>query len=501
MIGMLLSLLAFLISPFGMLALLVGLVLFLLMPLVPRVTNELHGMSRAHLQVATRMLQRATIVVSEHGDLILKRMSPDDIGTERIAFDNDTKEFEDQHNRQAKSWWNGIPFALADEVHGFLFTPEDAALGARKADAERGDGMVHKATASEREMYEDVLGWVRGVFEFDEGKYELVDLNKVRQLVTGSERAEDPQRVKSFYELSREPYQSGTSTLQWIAIIIAVIGPFAAIWVLSDQFGLTGVDRSISYSIAGIFSLKSIYGINWRRIIAGTVVFGWIPVALGAIAYFVSTFHAIGLAIALVIGFFVVPLAMELLKISDTITNKFSGLFLKTGLIGYREPVFEHTDRGYRVREFSKLDTNDNVVWHNFLGRRFGFTWTPTKDAWGNSVAERDYVESRTVESASSTNIPPGYNIIPERIRAAYGAFIPKRVKDSKIYVRTGTAMARMKGVACGNKSHKRLTHAKEKFGGGGGVSETSLMYAITLSAMFSFIAGLLVFVVPVMLA
>jgi len=82
-------------------------------------------------------------------------MSYDDAGVEKIAFNDVDKEFEDTH--EAKSWWLGMRFGIADEVHGFFFSPLDAALGRRKHEARQDDAMVAKATADETNQY-DVMG-------------------------------------------------------------------------------------------------------------------------------------------------------------------------------------------------------------------------------------------------------------------------------------------------------------------------------------------------------
>jgi len=508
MIGLLLSFLGILASPFGMLFFLLGVVQFISLPMISRVTNYFHAFSRLHLWLGARMLKRACVVVSEHGDLLLKRMSPDDIGTETIQFNSDTKEFEDQNERRAKSNWMGIPFALADEVHGFLFTPKDAALGKRKLEAEQDDEMVVKATAQERQMY-DVQGWVRGVLEFPKGQYELTDLNYVRQLVTGSERSEHPQRVKSFYELSREPYNDGPSTTKFIAIIIALIGPFAAIWVLSSQLGLntSGATDSVSFGLAVLLSSLTpaknfIENIDWKRVVVSIVVLGALPALFVGVLLLMSPFYAIALFVIMGMGFWSGPILIEVLKLSDKVTDSLSNILLKSGLSGYEEPVFEYTNSGYEVREFNKLNVDkDSIVWHSFLGRKFGFTFTPEPSNWDIDIPDIDDLDNRAVaDGGAKTNLPSGYQVIPERTRAAYGDFLPRRLDKSKYYPKTGIALSRMKNVSTGGKSHGRLTQSKEEYGGNSGISEQSMMYMVVGCGMFSFLAGIGVFILPALL-
>jgi len=498
--------LSVLISPFGVLAFLIGAVSFMMLPVVPRLTNHFKSFARVHHYFAARMLKRAAIVLSEQGDLILKRMSPDDIGTETITFDKDTKEFGHLNEHHARSSWMGIPFALADEVHGFLFTPIEAALGARKAAAEKQDEMVVKATESERSLY-DVQGWITGVFEFSRDTYELVDLNMVRQIVTGSERAEHPQRVKTFYELSREPYNDGASATDMILIVVAMVGPFAALWILSSQLGLSSVSGPSSTVGFGsllylLFSRGSITNINWGRVLAGIVVLVPLPAILALVAVFVSPVYAGALAVILLLGFIIPIFLIEILKISTGAANAIAGLLMKTGFFAYDRPVWEYTPQGYRIREFNKMDVDESkIVWHPFLGRTFGFTYTPTEDLWGDELVDADDLQSRAVDnSARQTNIPSGHKVIPEVTRAVYGEIIPSSIKSSNIYVKVGIALERMKNVATGHKSHERLTQSKDEHGGAGGLSDAGMMKAIVAVALISFLSGIGIFILPAFL-
>jgi hypothetical protein len=496
-------------SPFGMLAFLGGLVMFLILPMVPRVTNYFQSFARLHLWLAARMLQRASIILSEHGDLILKRISPDDIGTETASFDDDTKEFEDLNERKAKSSWMGIPFALADEVHGFLFTPIEAALGARKNSAEKRDEMVVKATAGERDTH-NVQGWVRGVFSFPKDTHELVNLNKVRHLVTGIERAEHPQRVETFYELSREPYEEGTSATDMILILMAIVGPFAAIWVLASQLGFGGgggPSSTVGYGsylalLVNLGGLEAIRRFDWKKVAVSIVVLGPLPLLFVVLALFVSPIIAVMIFVIIGMGFWTLPLLIEILKISTGAANTISGLLLKSGFFGYEKPVWEYTARGYQIREFNKLDVDEeNIVWHPFLGRTFGFTFDPDPSLWDDALVDTDSLkEKMEVPTDANTNVPSDYTRVPDKQRAVYGSFVPNRLKRSQYYVWTGIALERMKNVATGEKSHKRLTQSKEEHGSVSGLDQSSIMKTVFAGGLISFLAGLGVFILPAFL-
>ncbi len=81
---LLFAFLGFLASPKGFFAFGIGLIMFIGMPIVPRATGEFRSFANFHLWLATSMLQRAAIVVSEHGDLLLKNMEFDDLGVETM---------------------------------------------------------------------------------------------------------------------------------------------------------------------------------------------------------------------------------------------------------------------------------------------------------------------------------------------------------------------------------------------------------------------------------
>lgn len=508
-------------SPVGIMAFFMGLVVFFLMPFIPRATNMFHSFARFHQRLAGLMLKRAAIVVSEHGDLLLKRMSPDDAGTEKIEFSDDTKEFEDTN--EAKDWWLGMAFALADEVHGVLYTPLDAALGRRKMEAEQGKGMLAKATSSEREKY-GVQGWVRGVFEFPRDKYELVNLNNVRYMMTGSERAEHPQKIKSFYELSREPYKDGPSAARLIMIVVALIGPFAAMWVLSSQLG-SSASSSVSFSLLALLisgiSLREYIDVDLlKKIGKGMVIVVPLPLIIVLLAVFVSPIYAAAVLVLFSFGFGLMPVMTQLLKFSDSASVAMSRLLLKLGLTGYDEPVLEFTPHGYETREFRNLGSinEEQVHWHTFLGRKFGFTFTPDPDVWDNEVVPNDDIQNaseivtdggkaRQKESGDTRNasgvktqIPAGFTRIPEQTRAVYGDFVPSTIKASKYYVSVGIALERFTHVAVGQKSHKRLRQAKEEFGGDSALADRTIAFLMAGLGTLSFLTGILVFVAPMFL-
>jgi len=101
--------LGFLLSIYGVFTVLLGLVGFIALPVVPRITGEFKRLANLHLWLATSMLTRIGVVVSKHGDLLLKRMRFDDRGVEKIRFDDIDKEFADPAARL--HYWMGVPFS------------------------------------------------------------------------------------------------------------------------------------------------------------------------------------------------------------------------------------------------------------------------------------------------------------------------------------------------------------------------------------------------------
>lgn len=540
---MIFQILGFLASPFGWLTFILGIVLFFILPLVPRTLGIFHGLADFHMKLGARMLKRAAVVVSEQGDLLLKRMRPNDVGTEEIVFQSDTKEFEDPH--EAKSNWMGIPFAFADETHGIFFSLRDCALGKREKQANEQDELVIKATEQEQNMYE-VMGWQKALYELPKGVYELVNLNHVRHLITGSERGEHPQRVKAYYENSRKPYQDGTGVSKWIMLIVAMLAPFGMCFFIWQQMstggGGGGGTKIIGFmalgllgsdGIAEVIKTKAnafadrIKAVDWKyvadRTAAWTIhttkvllVVAPLPILFAGIAYYLTLTMAIVMFSVLAMGFLFIPFMIEILKKSDGVTGSLSEILIKLGLSAYSSPVWVETPEGYRIREYSHLDVDeDTTTWHTLLGRYSGFSFDPNPSMWGTEVADKERVKSMTLgadggsgdsdplkvdggeqKSAAKTNLPSGYSIIPEKQRAVYGSFVPSRIRDGKYYLWTGIALSRYKNVATGEKTFKRLEKSKEEFGESDGIEDSSMLKAIMGTGVFSLIMGILVFFV-----
>ncbi len=527
LISLLFALIGFIFSWTGVFAFLVGVLLFVLTPTLSLVTG-IKKFARLHIYLAMWAVKRGAVVVSEHNDLLWKSMEFDDIGVEKITFGTDTKEFEDPAT--ALHHFMGFPFALADEVHGLLFDPRHAAIGDRKKQAEERNEMYVRATGSEWDAYE-VYGWVRGVFELPK-KHELVDLSRVRQIVTGTERAEYPTRIETMYKNSRMPYADKTPLLRMALPVIAFLGVFGAIWFMASQGngGSGGGGSTVGYSslllllsapslsLADIRErlqdawnwleprLKSTASsgadtaseVDWRRLGGILALVLPLPLAFLAVAAVAGVIKAVLAFIVIGMGYWTLPLLTVFARPSDRLSGMLSQLYLMLGFLGYQQPVFEWTPAKYRLREFEDLDDTTNVKWYGLANSLVGFTFQPDEDAWGQEVIGHTEVDSRKealADGGAASNIPSGYTRYPDMQRAVYGAFVPNRIKRHHYYLHSGITLSRFTDAAIGEKSLRKLLAAKEKYGEDGwGVSDSTLMWLTFGAAILAAVLGVFVF-------
>lgn len=497
-IAILLAFLAFILSPIGIFAFLLGVLSYILAPVVPMATGELHALARLHLWTATRMLKRAAFVITPQNDLLCKRITPDDTGTEKISFSDDVKEFEDPKNRL--HWWYGIPFTLADEIHGVFFDPRDSAMGAREKKLRDEDMLDFPATRDEQESHA-VLRWQNALYELPKKTHELVDLSNVRHLIQGSERAEHPERVGTFYENSREHLKDGTSTTKWILLMVAMMGPFCGIWVLSSQLGGGGGGGSI----VGFGSALLLFGATLEEPLATAKT---LLVGVAVVAPFPLLFVLVSAAANPVMGGFVlfligagfwfVPLvALTLGRVSTALADALSDLLFRLGFSGYEEPVFEWTPERYRVRELADLEDVDesDAAWYGFAGDLVGFTFQPGADSFGSLVSDVEGITSRRVEPGAKSSIPATLRIWDGYVRDRMGGLVPKSLDSDSIYVLSGVFLEQFTYAATGHKSTKRLTQKKDEAGENDGISDTRFGTLMAVLGLVSFAAGVGLFV------
>lgn len=530
--------LGFLLSIWGVMTILIGLVMFLLLPVISAV-SRFKMFSRMFLTLAAIPLRRAAFVVSEHNDIYFKQMSFDSLGFETITIDGDQKDFEDPDN--ALHYWLGIPFALADEEHGVLFDPRHGALGERKrAISNRGDAPI-EASDSEWEDY-GVSYWLPAVFQFKKGVYELVDLSAVQQLVDGGERAEYPSRVDAMYQHSRDPLTEGKSSARILLPVIAFGLIFGGIWVLASQIGQP--DTTVSYTILpalggglaaalpflgapdddddeeeeessqGSQIVKRIANVDWAYIVGILLLAGSPLMIMAGLVYGLGPALGGSIIMTLLLGMFILPAFTVLGQASSVIGGGLSKLWFKLGFLGFRRPVMVWTQSKYEIREFDQLDDVDesDVTWYSGFNGLLGFTFEPSPDSWRAEVVSKERLKAsavvadggrtQTVSKDKQSHIPSGYVPSDEFIRDKYGGFVPKRVRSGSYYLDSGIATNRFANSAIGEKSARRLTEAKEEYGDSNqGLSEMTILKTTMLSGFVAAILGISVFILPTLLS
>lgn len=494
---LLFAFLQFMLSGLGFFFLMLGFVAFIISPIFFRIFGVGKGVAHFPLWLVARLMNRCAIVVSEHNDILLKRMTFDDLGVETIRFGDERKEFEDPDG--ALHTWKGATLALADEVSGVLFDPRHAALGARKHEAdERSEGKVF-ATESEWEQ-EGISEWVKGVFEMPTD-FELVDLSDVRHLVDGGERSEYPKRVEELYKNSRQPFASGTPATKFMWPILGFLGTFGGIWLIVDQLASgDGADRTIGWAILWLLiSLQPLRDVDWKhlaKVAIPTLLLSVLVILLYAVLGLV--FATIAL-FTFALGFFLLPIIALASKKSKLISLALARFLLIIGFLGYDRPVFKWTPRGYEIVEHRELGDTETVTWYNLGNSLIGFTFEPTEDSWGPEVMRHSEVEDKQMralaDGGEETNIPTGYVPMNMGHRGSVGAFGPKRVRHGNYYLHSGIALARFEDSARGEKSMKRLTWAKEQYGEDDfAVSDKAVLYMTGGAMLIGIVLGTLVF-------
>ena len=553
-LGIIFGILGFLISPFGLMAMLIGLLGFILLPMISTVSSW-KAPANFFLSLATFPIKRAAIVVSEHNDGLFKTMRFSGLGVEMITIDGEEKAFEDPDN--ALHHFLGIPFALADEEHGVLFDPRHAAAGEKKKGLQKTEEDTYLATEEEWQSY-DIAKWMPAVFEFDT-KHELVDLSAVQSLIQGGERSEYAQRVEELYQHSRDPFGDGTSAMKYLYPMIAFAITFGGIWFMVSQFGLPtgggGPSSVVGYGsflfLAGMpgsdddesdeedtedafvpaeptdttqdpldidhsesetqadesddsgRELPDMPDISRSQIAIGAGIL--IPIALLALSVvFLGPILTVSVVLALVIGFLTVPALTFLSQISQAIGGLFTKLYFKLGFFGYRQPILCWTPSKYVVKELDEIEHTGDIEYYSVFGHTIGVTFEPGPDSWGPDVVEHRELESRqpVTDGGNSlnSNLPNKY--LPSDLkRDNYGKYIPKRIRDNKYYVDAAMVVERFNGSADGDKSLKKLLEAKEIHGSGSdGIDDSTVFKASMFMGVLGLILGLGIFVLPAFL-
>jgi len=490
-LGFLFQLLALLFTPFGLMAVMFGFVLFLLGPFIYRYTGVGKVFVSVPLWIMARILNRAAIVVSEHNDIFLKRMEFDDLGVETITFGKERKDFEDPdgaiHN------WLGMHFALADEVTGTLFDPRHAAVGTRKATLDtNGKGRVN---ATDNEFQTTGVGeWVKGVFEMPTN-HELIDLSNVRRLVDGGERSEYPKRTEELYKHSRRVLSSGTPPLKFVYPIIGFLATFGGIWLVMDQLGGSS-SATDTVTVSALFAVASLkpYTDDIKRLVG--MIIAILPVV--GLAYLTTPLLAGLLALLFILGYLFVPIFALLTRPVGPLSGVFAKLLLMLGLFGFDKPILHWYRDKYRLTEYDDLENPNVSEWYTLANSRFAFSHPPTPESFDADVMEPRDVKNRHVPQDKSTdsNIPTDQVPLNLSYRGNIAPFGPKHPSAESYYLHSGITLSRFEDSAMGQKSQRRLTQAKEIYGEDGfGINDKTILYATLFTMVLGIGLGTVVFI------
>jgi len=511
MIGIFLS---YLLSPFGVATILIGLVTFFLFPVLGLAT-PFTWFNNVFLSLAALPLKRAALVVSEQDNVLFKQMSFVNIGLESITLDDTEKLFEDPDG--ALHHWLNIPFAFADEKHGILFDPRHAALGMRKRELEKRGESEYLATEDE---YEDfgVAKWVPATLEMP-NVHELVSLSAVRELVDGGERAEYPERGEEFYKHSRDPFADKASLTKFLYPSIAFSVPFFGIWILVTQLG--GPDQTVGYGATALLLLTFtdvkaklwaaglwIKNLPWAKIISAFLLLAIVVGSFTAVGMFFGPIIALSAFILWLFGLSLMPLFTVLSMPFGPIGGAFSKLWFKLGFMGFRKPVFTWTPEKYVVREFDQMETatEESTEWYDLFGTVVGISYQPSPDSFGAENISHADLESRQpvteggIADTIKTNLPAKY-VRSDMKRDLYGGYLPKRVSDAHYYLNSAIAWGRFKNTAHGDKTLRKLLEAKDEHGAADDDVDEGFVFKATVGmGVFGALLGVGIFLVPALL-
>ena len=483
--------------PYGLFFGGLGLLVFILLPILSIVTGK-KTFANVHLWLFMWIYQRAALVFSEHGDVIAKQMEFDDVGVEKISFDDDVKEFNDP--AAALSSWMGFPFALANEEFGLLFDPRHAAIAEKKRDYDE-RGLKPIKCLSDLRNY-GVEEWGPGVFEIPD-RYKAWDMTALPAIVDGGERAEYPARVEELYRLSRNPFSSSKPMLKLLVPVAAFIAVFVAMWQIGGSTDATMSTSAVSFGLLWLLVAAPELDLGRLKSAMLWVVIGITPVALfGLLVVATTPIFAVLAAIMFVVGIMSLPM-FTLVARASNILSKLLGqmVYLKLGLLPYDQPLLEWTPRGYRMRELDALDHVDDadMSWFSLAGSQIGFTFPPTPDAFGPETISHDRLEAHREDTVTDGGeetdpTPPGY-ARSTLTRDVFGGYVPKRLNQDAFYLHSGIALSRFTDAAMGMKSLKRLLYAKEEYGAGDfGISDRTLLWATMASVVLAAGLGVLIF-------
>jgi hypothetical protein len=490
-------------------------------PVVESLRSRSRTMSNLHLWLAMWCVNRAALVLRADGELDWKKLNYDDVGAERVGFGSVTKFFADPDD--ALSTWGGRPFALADEIHGTLFTPVHASVGQAIADRRDRDELFARATDAEAKAY-GVVGWIRSVLEIPR-RVQVVDLSAVRALATGSERGEHPEHVETFYINSQNPDGQQMSIVRLLLPFLWFVALIVLFWQIGTRTGGGGGDGGGSTITYSAWLLASIAPAAMIRRRIGSIVVALLAVgAFVVILALLGPLVAIASVIAFALGFTFVPfvgLVLGFLRIGGHLSR----LFVRLGLLGYREPIFYYDDDGYELIESDQLPDGAMVHgWHVLANTRVGFAYDPALlegtaehvpvaqlQRWAEEhdptsvargIAEQngydDPSEEVVQQVGRQTAVPQDSYRAPwvKSGTADYAGYLPVSPSDDSVYLQSNIAGQRLDAAFEGDLTDDKHQAAKEEYGDGvlNSIGDRMLVASMLVSTVVATVFGWVMF-------
>lgn len=418
------------------------------------VTNEWLG--RQYGWLAMKSVKRGAWILRGDGELRWKKLSYDSaVNSETVSIGGDTIILSDPARRLSSCF--GKTLAIADETHGLIFSPVDAAAGNVKHWLEAQNAFRIPASKTERKDH-NVSSWVRGWLGIP--KSAAVDLRNAWFLAPGTGRGDDGAHVTEYYKNIK---RDGVDPMAIVKIAM-VPGAFILTLVLWSLVISGGGSGAVSGGAGGgtgggnstgngttleILALLAIPALGPRVKAVGLFVLA----GLGIIASLVLI-PPLGAAL---IGFgvgFAISIALIIAAISVLGKLNFGGLtsgMLWDSAFGCLEnPAIIETGSGYDLRDV-QIDGPAHR-WEKYRVQ-FGYddSAIQSKEYYDGSEADRE--ES----SAERENLP-------ERSRGNVGDYRLQWNESDELVATAGVVTALRDGFLI-RETVERLQDAKKKYG------------------------------------
>mgnify|MGYP000624306671 CR=1 FL=1 len=224
-------------------------------------------------------------------------------------------------------------------------------------------------------------------------------------------------------------------------------------------------------------------------VIGPPAVIGWLTTPLLAVMLSGLFVAGAAAAVALVV-------ALGLLA-SETIAV----ILWRVGLMPLAHPTLLWSPNGYELvdaaADDSPIDPQDVDDYYRIANHRVGVAYSlrDVDDQDWEAIERDQRLESVQLPNGPDSAVPEGYMPTEHFGNGPYGGFVPKRLKRSRRYLNAQILLGEGQGSAEGDKSIRRLTEAKDEFGGHRlGLSDMQLLLATLGAGLVSMAAGYFVF-------